>query len=171
MFRLVILSLVLLLSACTTSRVADDIEISPATTVALLPLVNHAQTPLAGERAEDILASIWQQNKLPKLLRAPRNSSKDLPPLDDQYRLNNAMQWLNTQQADYVLSGSIEEWRYKAGLDGEPVVALTLLLTKYGETTPIWTGTIAKSGWGRDSIAATAQDVIADLVSYIEVSE
>ena len=61
--------------------------------MALLPLVNHAQTPLAGERAEDILASIWQQNKLPKLLRAPRNSSKDLPPLDDQYRLNNAMQW------------------------------------------------------------------------------
>ena len=45
------------------------------------------------------------------------------------------MQWLNTQQADYVLSGSIEEWRYKAGLDGEPVVALTLLLTKNGETT------------------------------------
>ncbi|ATG78340.1 protein PelC [Pseudoalteromonas sp. B131b] len=171
MFRLVIPCLVLLLSACTTSRVTDDVEINPSTTVALLPLVNHAQTPLAGERAEDILTSIWQQNKLPTLLRAPRNSNKELPPLDDQYRLDNAMQWLSTQQADYLLTGSIEEWRYKAGLDGEPVVALTLSLTANGQTTPIWTGTIAKSGWGRDSIAATAQDVIADLISYIEVSE
>ncbi|MEN8636865.1 protein PelC [Pseudoalteromonas distincta] len=171
MFRLIIPCLVLLLSACTTSRVADDIELSPLKTVALMPLVNHAQTPLAGERAEDILASIWQQNKLPTLIRAPRVNTKELPPLDDQYRLDNAMQWLNTQQADYVLTGSIEEWRYKAGLDGEPVVALTLSLTVTGQTTPIWTGTIAKSGWGRDSIAATAQDVIADLISYIEVSE
>ena len=65
MFRLIIPCLVLLLSACTTSRVADDVELSPLKTVALMPLVNHAQTPLAGERAEDILASIWQQNKLP----------------------------------------------------------------------------------------------------------
>ena len=163
--------MVLLLSACTTSRVADDVELNPSATVALLPLVNHAQTPLAGERAEDILASIWQQNKLPALIRAPRVNTKELPPLDDQYRLDNAMQWLSTQQADYVLSGSIEEWRYKAGLDGEPVVALTLSLSVNGQTTPVWTGTIAKSGWGRDSIAATAQDVIADLISYIEVSE
>ncbi|MEI8642045.1 hypothetical protein P4S68_16985 [Pseudoalteromonas sp. Hal099] len=54
------------------------------------------------------------------------------------------MQWLSTQQTDYVLSGSIEEWRYKAGLDGEPVVALTLSLTAKGQTTPLWTGTIAK---------------------------
>lgn len=171
MFRLVIPFLVIFLSACTTSRVADDIEISPSTTVALLPLVNHAQTPLAGERAEDILASIWQQNKLPTLLRAPRNTSTELPVLDDQYRVNAAKQWLSNQQTDYVISGSIEEWRYKAGLDGEPVVALTLSLTKSGQATPIWTGTIAKSGWGRDSLAATAQDVIADLLSYIEVSE
>ncbi|GEB69723.1 MULTISPECIES: hypothetical protein [Pseudoalteromonas] len=171
MFRLIIPCLVLLLSACTTSRVADDVELNPSATVALLPLVNHAQTPLAGERAEDILASIWQQNKLPALIRAPRVNTKELPPLDDQYRLDNAMQWLSTQQADYVLSGSIEEWRYKAGLDGEPVVALTLSLSVNGQTTPVWTGTIAKSGWGRDSIAATAQDVIADLISYIEVSE
>ena len=171
MFRLVIPCLVLVLSACTTSHVADDVELRATTTVALLPLVNHAQTPLAGERAEDILASIWQQNKLPSLIRAPRTNNKELPPLDDQYRVDNAMQWLSTQQADYIISGSIEEWRYKAGLDGEPVVALTLSLTASGQTTPLWTGTIAKSGWGRDSIAAVAQDVIADLLSYIEVSE
>lgn len=96
MFRLVILSLVLLLSACTTSRIADDIEISPATTVALLPLVNHAQTPLAGERAEDILASIWQQNKLPKLLRAPRNSRPATFRRSIPFKQRNAMAQYST---------------------------------------------------------------------------
>ncbi|WP_406665403.1 hypothetical protein [Gallaecimonas sp. GXIMD1310] len=171
MFRLILPCLALLLSACTTSRVSDTVSLPPSTKVAMMPLVNHAQTPLAGERAEDILASLWQQRGLPKLARYPRLVQKGLPPLDDQYRATQAQQWLAKQTVGYVLSGTIEEWRYKAGLDGEPVVAITLNLTKVGDDTPVWTGTIARSGWGRDNLAATAQDVIDDLLDGIEAGK
>lgn len=171
MLRFILPCLALLLGACTTAQVGDTVTLASNSRVALMPLVNHAQTPLAGEKAEDIVASLWQQRQLPKLSRYPRQAQADLPPLDDQYRLTQAQKWLAGQQVGYVLSGTIEEWRYKAGLDGEPVVAVTLNLTKLGEDTPVWTGTIAKSGWGRDSLAATAQDVLSDLLDQIEAGQ
>ncbi len=169
MLRLVLPCLALLLGACTTSHLGQAPAMPAQARVALLPLVNHAQTPLAGERAEDILASLWQQRSLPALVRYPRQVEADLPPLDDQHRLDQASQWLAGQQVDYVLGGTIEEWRYKAGLDGEPVVALTLVLRRRGQDQPLWTGTLARSGWGRDSLAATAQEVLAQALDQLEV--
>jgi hypothetical protein len=172
MFRFLLPLLALLLSACTTSRIETRIALPADAKVALLPIANNAQTPLAGENAENMLASLWYQDKLPPLLRYPQtSSSQQLPVFDNHARLAQARQWLSHQQVDYVLRGSIEEWRYKAGLDGEPVVAITLNLYRQGETTPVWSGTATRTGWGRDSLAATALTVLERLLAQIGVRQ
>lgn len=169
MFRLLVISFALLLGACTTSNIEDAVTLPSKATVALMPIVNNSQTPLAGERAESILASLWYQKQLPTLSVYPPQSLGEFSILNDQVRITKANKWLATQKVDYVLRGSIEEWRYKAGLDGEPVVSITLSLFETGNSTPVWTGTVAKSGWGHDSLASTAQIVLRKLVNEVEV--
>ncbi len=39
--------------------------------------------------------------------------------LDSSAKRKNAKAWLASQNVDYVITGSIEEWHYKSGLDGE----------------------------------------------------
>ncbi|MEI8633484.1 hypothetical protein P4S72_18335 [Vibrio sp. PP-XX7] len=46
---------------------------------------------------------------------------------------------------------------HKSDLGGEPVASVTLSLYQTGVATPIWTGSVAKTGWGRDNPAGTAQ--------------
>ncbi|MFM2476146.1 protein PelC [Celerinatantimonas sp. MCCC 1A17872] len=167
MYRVLWMSILLLLSACSATRVSS-VALPAQQKVALMPLVNYTQTPLAGQRAEDMLASLWFQQKLPTLLRYPRKAQGNLPSIDDQQRLDAAHAWLSHQSADYVLSGSIDEWRYKAGLDGEPTVSVTLQLVDKHTDKVIWSGTVAKTGWGRESVSSVGQKVIAQLISHIE---
>ncbi len=134
----------------------------------LLPLVNYSQTPMAGERAEAILETRLHSAGVKKLVSYPTEISNDgLPLLNEQIRLQKALEWARKQQAAYAITGSVEEWRYKSGLDGEPAVGLSLKVIQLPEEKIIWSGSAARAGWSRESLAATALVVINELVSQI----
>lgn len=167
MYRVLCVGILLLLSACSSTRVST-VTLPAQQQVALMPLVNYTQTPLAGQRAEDMLASLWFQQQLPALIRYPRKVEGNLPSLDDQQRLDTARGWLQQQNVSYVLYGSIDEWRYKAGLDGEPTASVTLQLVNHKTGEVVWSGTMAKTGWGRESVSSVGQQVLMKLISHIE---
>ncbi|SHO56906.1 protein PelC [Vibrio quintilis] len=171
MFRSLLIGMVLLLGGCSTSQVSDTVYLQQSAKVALLPVVNRSQTPLAGASAANMLASLWYQNDLPALVVYPHQAQGDLSFTGDEQKLSAAQQWADEQSADYVLRGSISEWRYKSGLDGDPVVSVTLTLYQTGSNAPVWSGTVSKTGWGRDNLSGTGQDVLEDLLDNIEVQE
>jgi polysaccharide biosynthesis protein PelC len=137
---------------------------------ALLPLLNVSQTPLAAERVETILASLLRSKGLSTLKVYPaQNSTSILAIMDEEKRYKSALEWAQQQQFDYLFTGSVEEWRYKAGLDGEPAIGITLkLLNSQGEQV-LWTATGSRSGWGREAASMTAHKVLQDLLDSLTI--
>lgn len=159
------------LAGCSSHYSGQSFALSENDAVVLMPLVNHSTTPLAGEKAEDILRSLWIQQGNTALTVYPRGTAANdgLPDLDDQKRYERVRGWLAQQSASYYLSGSVSEWRYKSGLSGEPTVGLTVNLHCTSDDQVVWSATGARSGWDRESLSGTAQKVMAKILSDIEM--
>lgn len=165
------LGLLWLLQGCASHYSQGNFALPAGQNVALMPLVNHSQTPLAGERAEDLLSSLWLQEGLPALITYPRSAAIEngLPDLDDQKRFERMRQWLAAQPVIYYVTGSVEEWHYKSGLDAEPTVGVTLKIYRKQDDQLVWSVTGARAGWDRESLTTNAQRVLQRMVSDVEL--
>ena len=82
----------------------------------------------------------------------------------DRAGQEKAMVWAKEQQARYAVSGSVDEWRYKVGLDGEPAAGITLSITDLSSGQVIWSGSAARTGWSREAVSGVAQKVVNQLL-------
>lgn len=157
------LGLLVLLAGCSSFIGKDSPALPRDAQWGLVPLVNYSQTPQAGERSEQILLSVLSQRGLqPRLYPAAKQGEMAL--LDDQERLAAGLAWARQQKLDYVVSGSVEEWQYKNGLDGEPAVGISLRVIEPASGRVLWSSSGARAGWSRESLAGTAQKVLDALV-------
>nr|WP_100548385.1 MULTISPECIES: penicillin-binding protein activator LpoB [unclassified Pseudomonas] len=131
------------------------------------PLVNYAQTPQAGERAEQILISILAEEGVRPLMY-PQPPRQDLLLQDDRERQIQALDWARQQRLAYVITGSVEEWQYKNGLDGEPAVGVSLQVLEPATGRVVWSSSGARAGWSRESLAGAAQKVLRELVGNLD---
>ena len=162
------LVLVLLLSACSTWQAGSSPPVPRKAAWALLPIVNYSQTPLAGERAEAIVTTLAQTRGLSLdhyAIGDEKNGS--LPVLDDTVRYQKGLEWAVAHHYQYALTGSVEEWHYKSGLDGEPAVGLSLRVIELPSMKVVWSASGARTGWGRDSVSGTAQQVAETLLGRL----
>jgi TolB-like protein len=166
--RVVMLTLATLaLAGC-----ASTIQSTPTSTVldrtqswVLLPLVNNTETPQAALSAEAMLEPLLHAQHVTDLKIYPTTVLQDsLFEPNERKLVDGALTWAKEQGARYGLSGSVQEWRYKAGIDGEPAVGITLKVFDLSSGAVVWSATGARSGWGRDALAATAQSLLADLL-------
>jgi len=176
-----------MLSACSVDQVYHHTVLDKQANWVLLPVINQSQTPQAGERVEAILASLLRSRGINHLTHYPRTPrSQILQMLDDPGRYNAALKWALKQGFRYGITGTVEEWRYKAGLDGEPAVGITLRvidLSTAGSdhnntetsqaTTPvvIWSATGARTGWGREGIAVATHTLLNKLLDGMVFSQ
>lgn len=132
----------------------------------IVPMVNYSQTPQAGERSEQILLSVLSSHGVqPQVYPVSTQGEQAL--MDDNERLAGAMDWAREQKLDYVIAGSVEEWQYKNGLDGEPAVGISLRVLEAGTGRVLWSKSGARAGWSRESLAGTAQKVLGKLVGAL----
>jgi hypothetical protein len=131
-----------------------------------VPMINYSQTPQAGERAEQILLSVLSSHGLqPRVYPVSTQGEQAL--MDDNERLAGALDWARDQKLDYVVAGSVEEWQYKNGLDGEPAVGISLRVLEASSGRVLWSKSGARAGWSRESLAGTAQTVLDKLVGAL----
>ncbi len=161
--RVTVVLLGLLLSACSTQSTAPDVKLPRSGSWVLLPLLNYAQAPQAAEGAEQILYSVLAAKGL-NATPYPVMQSADELPLEDSERLQQALQWARQRGATYAISGSVEEWQYKSGLDGEPAVGITLQVLEPATGRILWSASAARAGWSRESLAGAGQTVLEQLV-------
>lgn len=131
---------------------------------ALLPLLNHSDTPQAALSAEALLSDALHQQGV--ALRAyPADLSRDtlLEP-NERKAVQAALAWAHQQGLRYALGGSVNEWRYKVGVDGEPAVSLSLQVIDLSNDQVVWSASGARSGSSRESLAGLAQKTLADLL-------
>jgi hypothetical protein len=77
------------------------------------------------------------------------------------------LEWARSQQIRYVLTGEVEEWRYKVGVDGEPAVGLTFELVDVDTGKTVWSGTGSRTGWSRSGLASVANKLIGDVLAPV----
>ncbi|MCE4052908.1 penicillin-binding protein activator LpoB [Pseudomonas sp. Au-Pse12] len=159
----------LLMAGCSSFTGQSSPELSKGARWGVLPLVNYSQTPQAGERSEQILLSVLSSKGLQPQVYAGSAGQGELALLDDNERLAGAMDWAREQKLDYVVSGSVEEWQYKNGLDGEPAVGISLRVVEAGTGKVLWSNSGARAGWSRESLAGAAQKVLDKLVGDLRI--
>ena len=164
-----ILALCLLVSACTTVNVQPmPAGMKADAQWALLPIINHTQTPQAGLRAEAILETLVRSRGITELQKYPSalNSESLFEPVE-RSAVDEALKWARNEQAVYALTGTVDEWRYKVGVDGEPAVGITLQLIDLQSGKVLWSATGSKTGWSREALSAVAQKLINRLTAPI----
>ena len=163
--QLLLAAFFLLLAACSTVDRSPPPELDKQAQWVVLPFANHTETPLAGSRAEAIAEAVLHTQGAAKVKRYPSDLQQEaLFDAGDQKRRDDALAWARQLGARYALGGSVDEWRYKVGVDGEPAagIALQIIDVSSGET--LWSGAGGKSGWSREALSAVAQQLIRDLL-------
>ena len=165
LFRPLLLGLLFVaLSGCSTLITeSGDTPVSLAEQVAVVPFVNLSETPQAGDRAASIAVAILRAEGAGRVeLYLP----EDQNPLmyESQARQADAMDMADRDGADLIVTGTVEEWRYKAGFDSEPAVVVTMIVRRSGSNAIVWSGTAARTGWGRESLGTVGREVLQDLI-------
>ena len=139
--------------------------------VAVLPLVNLTSHPNAGRIVSDLLTTALYSNtdfqimEQTEMLEKLKGKEEDLDQVLDKtvaYKVGEAL------GVDTVIFGSVTEYRYKRGLDEDPVIGVNIRMLDVKNNRILWVG--SKSGTGgcfwfcEDSLNRLAQKVCHDLV-------
>lgn len=166
---LALLAVMGLLGGCAVQEVQRGAALDTHARWALLPIMNHAETPQAGERAQAILATLLRVRGVVDAQeyaahQKTEGEAEGLPELDERRRFDEALNWAKGQGMTYGVTGSVEEWRYKSGTDGEPAAGVSLQVVDIASGRVLWSATGARTGWGRESVSGTAQKLLKDLL-------
>jgi TolB-like protein len=155
----------LLGAACSTVDVAPRASFEPAARWAVLPFVNHTETPQAGSRAASIVEAVLRTRGYNDLVQAPMPSVETLFEAPDAQGRDKALAWARGAGVRYAMTGTVSEWRYKVGVDGEPAVGLTLSVIDLATGAVVWSAGGGRSGWSREALSAVAQKLARDLTA------
>lgn len=170
-FRITALFVSSLIVSCSVIDSAQAPELDHSAKWVVLPMLNHTETPQAGLRAEAILEGLLRSNRLASHLeRYPAALDPEaLWDPSDQRVVDQAVRWAKEQHAAYGITGTVDEWRYKVGVDGEPVVGMSLRVIDLQSDTVVWGGVGARTGWAREGLAGAAQKLMRDLLEHADL--
>lgn len=160
-----ILPLMLALSACSTLEHSPAVDLDRKAVWVVLPVSNHSDTPQAGLRLESLLENQLRSHGIGALQRYPTEIGADL--LLDPREIKaqeQARQWAKTQGARYGVTGAVNEWRYKVGVDGEPAVGITLQIINVEDGKVLYSASGARTGWSREALSAVAQKLTREML-------
>lgn len=168
---LLLVTLFTLLSGCSTIHQGVREPAQQDATWAMLPFINNTETPFAAERAEAICSALLYARGVREVLSPPLEPAQDQELLPDRgiRRQQEGVAWARQKGIRYGMQGTVTEWRYKVGLDGEPVAGVTLQLLDLQSGRVIWSGAAGRSGWSREAVSAVAQQLLESLISRIPV--
>lgn len=130
--------------------------------IAVVPFSNHTETPLAGERAMSITAALLESRGICNLaVYQNRFSGKILfPGMNKIVSQPALLTWSRRHHARYMLTGSVNEWTYKVGLDGEPVVGVSIEIIDLRSGCIVWSAVGSKSDGCRIAVTTVAQSLL-----------
>lgn len=137
---------------------------------AVLPFANHSDTPQAGERVEAMASTVLRARGIGTidLYPAPKNDDASLV-TNDHARIEEAMAWARQQKYDFVVTGSVEEWRYKAGIDAEPAIGITMRVVEVATGKVLFSASGTKTGRAAENASGTALTLLDVLIGHLDL--
>lgn len=136
----------------------------PKAAIAVLPLENYTESAMAGVKTASIAAGILSARGIQV---EDRFSGAQERPLGD-LELKKTIADLAAANVSYTLTGSVNEWKYKAGLDGEPAVSVTLRLFNNRTGLLVWTAVASKTGCSGQSTGVLTQKLLDKALSELK---
>jgi len=123
---------------------------------AVLPFENYTETPYAGYRVASILEGVLASkgyNLIPRVwsIKERELAEEEIEKLKESAVKNGAR---------YIVHGSVNEFRYKTGLDGEPAVSITIFVYDGKENKVVKNVAVSGSGWVHESLGTLAQKLL-----------
>jgi len=160
-----------LAGACATITTTGETPVSPRETWGIIPLTNTSETPNASERATAIATAVLRSRGIPAVesyVPAPQPDETLLKPHMPPTTAE-ALEWAAKRNIRYILTGTVTEWRYKVGLDGEPAAGVVLQVLDAKSGAVLWSAAGGRSGWSREALSAVGQRVITDLLATLRL--
>ena len=159
-------ALLLATAGCSTIDVAPRADLDRSARWAVLPLANQTETPGAGQRAAAAIEGLLHARGITHIVRPPAGlGAESLFELADAAGADKALAWARGADVRYAVIGTVTEWRYKVGVDGEPAVGLSLQVIELPGGRTVWAATGGRSGWSREALSAVAQKLVRDLTA------
>lgn len=159
----------MLLSACTTMNlnVSNGMVLPAGTPIVVGPLANHSDTPLANRQVESMLVGLLQTHGFRTIVPYPRPQSCEKLLYCPDEGMTNArlIHWARQHKIPFVLTGAANEWRYKVGLDGEPVAGVSLVLLNANTGKTVWTAVGSIIGGSRSGLDVIGQKLLTMLLT------
>jgi polysaccharide biosynthesis protein PelC len=160
-----LLGAMLVLGCGTVTRIHAPTSLAGKARWVILPIANLAETVQAGERVEAMLDTVLRRRGITTLDRYPAIKEDDVHVLlSDRARYDASLGWARGQHYDYAVTGTVEEWRYKAGNESEPAVGLTLTVIDMSDNRTLWSGTGARVGSSFENSSGVALVLLTKLV-------
>lgn len=160
----------LLLAGCSSVEVERDATLPAGSGWVLLPVVNHSQAPQAGERVEALVETALRVRGLEPVHYPPAAGDAGILIPDEERRYSEALAWARREGLRFGVTGTVEEWRYKSGLDGEPAVGISLRVIDIPTGKVLWAASGARSGWGYESASGTAGKLVRQLLKGLRLT-
>lgn len=148
-----ILSVFFVLGCTQVSRV--KVLPTKKNTLAVIPFENYTVTPLAGYRVASILEGVLRSKGYKVLNRVWNYSDQEPTETDFKKWWNKAIK----EGATLIVYGSVNEFRYKTGIDGEPAVSVTVYFYNVNTKKVVWSATLSKSGLSFQSLGTVSQEL------------
>jgi TolB-like protein len=152
----VLFFVVLFVASCATVYNVKRFPLDSKEVIAVLPFENYTETPMAGLRASSIVDGVLRAKGYSVYEKFWTEEERDLTPQE----IKKLFEEVKKAGVRYAIVGSVNEWRYKTGIDGEPAVSLTVRLYDLQNNEIVWGATGAKTGWSHESLGTIAQKLI-----------
>ena len=161
-----------LLTACETMTASKRVAVSAEETWALLPIKNLSTTPLAGSRARALVETHLRAQGVTNIAQYEGEPDQPLIALlDEAGQINAAKKWAKEQGYIYGVTGNVQEWQYKNGLDNEPSVGLTLKFINVQTDEVMWVASASRTGWGYNNLSNVASKTIEEILADVRFVE
>lgn len=132
----------------------------------MLPFSNYSETPQAGERVEAILDTLLRKQGIAQLDRYPPLKEDDAHLIiSERQRFEESLVWAQQQHFDYGVSGSVGEWRYKSGVEGDPAVGITIRVIELSTSRVVWSATGTRDDG--DTVSGAALRLLDSMVQNL----
>lgn len=154
----VFITLIFVVYGCSSVYNTQQITINKNSKIYVAKFKNNTETFLAGERAASITKAILRSKGYNVI------NMSDSVSEEDKYSLEKIKSEAKSSDAEILVTGEVNEWRYKTGIDGEPAVGLSVVFIDLGSDKILFSSVGAKSGWGHESITTIAQKLLNNLI-------
>ena len=156
-----LLFMVIFLASCASVYDTQKLPLNKEEVIAVLPFENYTETPMAGLRASSIVRGVLTSKGYKVYEGFYPQEERDLTPQE----IKKLLEEVKKVGIRYAMIGSVNEWRYKTGIDGEPAVSITLKLYDLTNDAIVWGSVGSKSGWSHESLGTVAQKLIGTIIA------